>query len=58
MCPYHLGAKKKVESAYHAWVKAYGSVDWKTYLGKVIANPETGQWSKEIAEFLRGFLDD
>jgi hypothetical protein len=57
-CPYHLKAKARVESSYELWVRAYGSLDWKTYLGKVIANPETGQWSKEIAQFLEGISND
>lgn len=53
-CPYHLAAKGKVEAAYPLWVKAYGRIEWKEYLDNVKRNVQTGQWAKEIAEFLQG----
>ena len=54
LCPYHEEAKVKVEAAYPLWVKAYGKLEWKDYLDNVKRNPQTGQWSKEIAELLQG----
>jgi hypothetical protein len=54
LCPYHEEAKAKVEEAYPLWVKAYGKLEWKDYLDNVKRNPQTGQWSKEIAELLQG----
>jgi hypothetical protein len=58
LCRYHQEAKERVESTYGLWVRAYGSIDWKTYLDRVITNDETGQWAKEVAELLEGRLDD
>ena len=57
-CQYHLAAKTSVESSYELWVKAYGSIDWKSYLHRVIASSETGQWSKEIAQLLKSESND
>ncbi len=54
LCPHHYAAKEKVQAAYPLWVKAYGRVEWKEYLDNVKRNVQTGQWAKEIAEFLQG----
>lgn len=54
LCEYHASAKETVERAYPAWEKAYGGLGWKDYLDNVKRNPQTGQWAKEIAEFLQG----
>jgi len=58
LCHHHERAKGRVEAGYAQWVKAYGSIDWKTYLDRVITNAETGQWAKEVAELLVGRLND
>ncbi len=54
LCSYHLAAKDRVQAAYPLWVKAYGTMDWREFLDNVKRNIQTGQWSKEIAEFLLG----
>jgi len=54
LCRYHSEAKEKVQAAYSLWVKAYGRIEWDDYLDNVKRNPQTGQWAKEIAEFLKG----
>ena len=54
LCRYHTEAKERVQMAYPLWVKAYGSMEWKDFLDNVKRSPQTGQWAKEIAEFLRG----
>lgn len=54
LCPFHAEAKEKVVAAYPLWVRAYGRIEWKDYLDTVKRNPQTGQWAKEITEFLRG----
>ena len=54
LCPNHAEAKERVEETYPLWVRAYGRIEWKDYLDTVKRNPQTGQWAKEIAEFLRG----
>jgi sarcosine oxidase delta subunit len=53
-CVYHSAANERVRAAYPLWVRAYGEIEWKGYLDSVKRNPQTGQWAKEIAEFLRG----
>ena len=53
-CAYHQAAKERVREAYPLWVRAYGAVEWKAYLDNVKRNVQTGQWAKEIAEFLEG----
>lgn len=58
LCRYHAGARKNLESAYAEWVKAYGSLEWKAYLDRVITNDQTGQWAKEVAQLLAGRVDD
>ena len=58
LCRCHSRAKERLESAYGLWVKAYGAMDWKTYLDRVITNAETGQWAKEVAKLLVGRLND
>jgi hypothetical protein len=52
LCAYHAEAREKLEAAYPRWVKAYGTIDRKEYLDNVKRNAQTGQWAKEIAEFL------
>ncbi len=54
ICRYHEEAAEKVKAAYPLWVRAYGRMEWKDYLDNVKRNPQTGQWAKEIAEFLKG----
>ena len=54
LCSHHMAAKKSVEAAYPLWVRAYGTIEWKEYLDNVKRNVQTGQWAKEIAEFLNG----
>ena len=58
LCRRHSRAKERVEAAYPLWVKAYGGMDWKAYLDRVITNAETGQWAKEVAGLLEGRLND
>jgi hypothetical protein len=58
LCRYHERAKERVQSAYRGWARAYGGMDWKVYLDRVITNGETGQWAKEVAELLAGRLND
>lgn len=58
LCGRHYRARKTIESAYPAWVEAYGGLQWKDYLNRVKRNIQTGQWAKETAELLLGGLDD
>ena len=52
LCSHHSAAERRLRETYPLWVKAYGGMEWKDYLDSVKRNPQTGQWVKEIAEFL------
>ena len=56
LCTYHEEARAGVKAAYPRWVRAYGTIEWNDYLDNVKRNVQTGQWAKEIAEFLQGGL--
>lgn len=51
-CMHHQSAMDRVKEAYPLWAKAYGGMEWKAFLGNVKRNAQTGQWAREIAEFL------
>jgi len=52
LCAYHQLAKNNIESAYPVWKEAYGGMTWKQYLEQVKRNTQTGDWAREVAEFL------
>jgi hypothetical protein len=58
LCRHHERAKVRIEMAYVQWARAYGTLNWKTYLDRVITNDQTGQWAKEVAELLKSDIDD
>ena len=45
-------AKRNIESAYAQWMAGYGSISWTDYLQKLLENPETGEWAKDVAGLL------
>jgi hypothetical protein len=54
LCVYHAEARENLRLAYPMWEKAYGGIEWKAFLDNVKRSPQTGQWAREIAEFLQG----
>jgi hypothetical protein len=36
---------------YDVWKKAL-DISWKEYLSEIVKNPFTGEWAKEVAEYL------
>jgi len=54
LCEYHLDAKVELETAYHYWAEAYGSLEWNEYLRRVSKNSETGVWAVEVARMMLG----
>ena len=54
MCRRHEAARDRLRAAYPLWVSAYGDIGWMEYLDNVKRNVQTGQWAKEVAEFLQG----
>jgi hypothetical protein len=52
LCRYHQLAKDNIDSAYSVWKEAYGGMTWKQYLLEVKRSSQTGDWAREVAEFL------
>lgn len=52
-CNYHNECVKKVEAGFEKWRKAYGELDWLTYLLRLEKRPETGVWIKEYCGILK-----
>ena len=50
-CELHEKAHKSVVKEYEAWKKAL-DISWKEYLSEIAENPLTGEWAKEVAEYL------
>jgi len=50
-CELHLKAYENIVKNYDAWKKAL-EISWKEYLSEVVKNPLTGEWAKEVAEYL------
>ncbi len=50
-CELHLKAYENIVKNYDAWKKAL-EISWKEYLSGVVKNPLTGEWAKEVAEYL------
>lgn len=50
-CELHEKAHKSVTKKYETWKKAL-DISWKEYLSKIAENPLTGEWAKEVAEYL------
>jgi len=46
-----MKAYESVVKKYDEWKGALG-VSWKGYLSEIAKNPLTGEWSKEVAEYL------
>jgi len=47
----HLKAYENIVKKFGLWKKAL-RVSWKEYLSKINKNPLTGEWAKEVAEYL------
>ena len=50
-CPSHLKAYQNIMRKYGFWRKAL-NITWKEYLSGIEKNPLTGEWAKEVAEYL------
>ncbi len=51
-CELHKKAYENVLKKYDLWKKAL-EISWKEYLSEVAKNPLTGEWAREVAEYLR-----
>lgn len=50
-CVFHLKAYKEIIEKFNAWSKAL-SVSWRQYLIEIQKNSLTGEWAKEVVEYL------
>ncbi|NVM28636.1 MAG: hypothetical protein HWN65_07310 [Candidatus Helarchaeota archaeon] len=51
-CKYHEHAYQNLMENYEDWQEAYGELTFLEYLQKIIENPATGVWAKDVAEVL------
>jgi hypothetical protein len=50
-CVVHRKAHENVTKKYETWKRAL-EISWKEYLSEIVKNPLTGEWAKEVAEYL------
>ncbi|MBX5328193.1 MAG: hypothetical protein QHH18_00415 [Candidatus Bathyarchaeota archaeon] len=50
-CELHFKAYESILKKYEQWKKAL-EISWKEYLSEIAKNPLTGEWAKEVSEYL------
>lgn len=50
-CELHAKAYESIVKKYEVWKKAL-EISWKEYLSEILMNPLTGEWAREVAEYL------
>ena len=50
-CQMHLKAFESIVEKYDVWRKAL-KVSWREYLNEIEQNSLTGEWAKEVANYL------
>ena len=50
-CPLHLKAYENIVEKYAVWRKSL-KISWKEYLSEIEQNSLTGEWAKEVANYL------
>ena len=50
-CELHIKAYETIVKKYELWKMALES-SWKEYLSEIAKNPLTGEWAKEVVEYL------
>jgi hypothetical protein len=50
-CILHLRAYENIVEKYDMWGKAL-KISWKEYLSEIEQHPLTGEWAKEVANYL------
>ena len=51
LCTYHQKAYLNLREKYDQWKTALG-IGWTEYLREVADNPNTGEWVREVAQYL------
>ena len=50
-CELHQKAHENITKKYELWEKAL-RISWKEYLSEIVKNSLTGEWAKEVADYL------
>lgn len=50
-CEFHMKAYESITKKYKLWKRAL-EISWKEYLSEIVKNPLTGEWAREVAEYL------
>ncbi|MGQ9530326.1 MAG: hypothetical protein ACUVQX_02440 [Candidatus Bathycorpusculaceae bacterium] len=50
-CKLHIKAYESISRKYELWKRAL-EISWKEYLSEIVKNPLTGEWAREVAEYL------
>lgn len=50
-CELHAKAYENVLKKYEFWKKAL-NISWEEYLREIAKNPFTGEWAKDVVEYL------
>lgn len=50
-CQRHVKAYESIVKKYNGWKRAL-EISWEEYLKEIIENSDTGEWAKEVAEYL------
>jgi hypothetical protein len=50
-CELHKKAYENVSKKYDVWKKAL-EISWKEYLSEIAKNSLTGEWAREVADYL------
>ena len=50
-CIVHLKAYENIVRKYDCWRNAL-KISWREYLSEIEQNPLTGEWAKEVANYL------
>jgi len=50
-CVFHERAYVNIQRSYAVWKKGL-NIPWKDYLREITQNAFTGDWAKEVAEYL------
>ncbi|HVP26951.1 MAG TPA: hypothetical protein VMT26_04730 [Candidatus Bathyarchaeia archaeon] len=50
-CELHMKAYENVSKKYGVWKKAL-DISWKEYLSEIAKNSLTGEWAREVADYL------
>lgn len=51
-CSFHAHAHQKIKKTYKSWKEGL-DITWKEYLSEIEKNALTGEWAKEVLDFIK-----